>query len=40
VVVAAAIIDTMAQMDLHYPKVGADKLREIAEAKEMLLAEK
>lgn len=40
VVVAAAIIDTMAGLDLHYPKVGAEKLKEIAEAKEILMAEK
>ncbi|MEP7129245.1 MAG: polyphosphate kinase 2 family protein [Chitinophagales bacterium] len=40
VIVAAAIIDTMAGLDLHYPKVDDTKLKEIATAKEMLLAEK
>ncbi|MGB3075874.1 MAG: polyphosphate kinase 2 family protein [Chitinophagales bacterium] len=40
VIVAAAIIDTMAGLDLHYPKVDDAKLKEIATAKEMLLAEK
>jgi PPK2 family polyphosphate:nucleotide phosphotransferase len=40
VVVAAAIIDAMADMDLHYPKVDDAKLEEIAAAREMLLSEK
>ncbi len=40
VIVAASIIDTMAGMDLHYPKVDETKLQEIAAAKELLLAEK
>ncbi|MBX7141925.1 MAG: polyphosphate kinase 2 family protein [Chitinophagales bacterium] len=40
VVVAAAIIDAMADMDLHYPKVDDAKLKEIAAAREMLLNEK
>jgi polyphosphate kinase 2 (PPK2 family) len=40
VIVAAAVISTLAELDLKYPKVGKEKLKEIAEAKEMLLAEK
>lgn len=40
VVVAAAIIDALASLDLHYPKVGKEKLEELALAKEELLAEK
>ncbi len=36
-VVAAAIIDTLGSMDLAYPKVGPDKLKELAAAKQMLL---
>jgi PPK2 family polyphosphate:nucleotide phosphotransferase len=38
VVVAAAVIDTLASLDLHYPKVGQDKLKELAAAKRVLLA--
>ncbi|MEX1118759.1 MAG: polyphosphate kinase 2 family protein [Terrimicrobiaceae bacterium] len=38
IVVAAAIIDALASLDLHYPKVGDDKLKELAIAKEALLA--
>ncbi|MDD5139486.1 MAG: polyphosphate kinase 2 family protein [Verrucomicrobiales bacterium] len=37
VVVAAAVIDTLAALDLEYPKVGDDKLKEIAAAKKALL---
>ena len=37
VVVAAAVIDTLAALDLEYPKVGADKLKELAAAKKALL---
>jgi PPK2 family polyphosphate:nucleotide phosphotransferase len=40
VVVAAAIIDALASLDLHYPKVDKAKLEELALAKESLLAEK
>jgi PPK2 family polyphosphate:nucleotide phosphotransferase len=40
VVVAAAIIDALASLDLHYPKVDKAKLKELAEAKKALLAEK
>jgi polyphosphate kinase 2 (PPK2 family) len=37
VVVAAAVIDTLAALDLEYPKVDADKLKELAAAKRALL---
>jgi PPK2 family polyphosphate:nucleotide phosphotransferase len=37
VVVAAAVIDTLANLDLEYPKVGPDKLKELAAAKRELL---
>jgi len=37
VVVAAAVIDTLAALDLKYPKVGEDKLKELAAAKKALL---
>jgi hypothetical protein len=36
-VVAAAVIDTLASLDLEYPKVGPDKLKELAAAKKKLL---
>ncbi len=38
VVVAAAVIDTLASLDLAYPKVDKDKLKELAVAKRALLA--
>ena len=37
IVVAAAVIDTLASLDLEYPKVGSDKLKELAAAKKELL---
>jgi PPK2 family polyphosphate:nucleotide phosphotransferase len=40
VVVAAAVIDALANLDLAYPKVDAKKLAEIAEARKTLLASK
>ena len=40
VVVAAAVIDALASLDLKYPKVGKTRLKELAEAKKVLLAEK
>ncbi len=40
VVVAAAVIDTLAQLDLHYPKVDKTKLKELRAAKRALEAEK
>jgi PPK2 family polyphosphate:nucleotide phosphotransferase len=39
-VVAAAVIDAMAEMDLAYPVLSSSKLKDIAAVKEMLLAEK
>ena len=39
-VVAAAVVDALGSLDLHYPKVGKDKLKELAAAKKVLLAEK
>src|SRR5262245_57269700 len=38
VVVAAAVIETLASMDLSYPEVGQEKLKELAGAKKKLLA--
>lgn len=40
VIVAAAVIDTLASLDLHYPKVSAAKRKELAEAKKALLDSK
>jgi PPK2 family polyphosphate:nucleotide phosphotransferase len=40
IVVAGAIIDALASLGLHYPKVGKEKLRELAAVKKALLAEK
>jgi len=40
VVVAAAVIDTLAGLKLAYPEVGPDKLKEIAAAKRALLRSK
>jgi polyphosphate kinase 2 (PPK2 family) len=37
VIVASAVIDTLASLDLHYPQVEKAKLDEIAEAKKALL---
>jgi polyphosphate kinase 2 (PPK2 family) len=37
VVVAAAVIDTLASLDLAYPQVDNEKLKEIAAAKTELL---
>ena len=39
VVVAAAVIDALASLELAYPEVGKDKIEELA-AKRALLAEK
>ena len=38
VVVAAAIVSTLGSLDLHYPKVSAEKLKALAAAKRALLA--
>jgi PPK2 family polyphosphate:nucleotide phosphotransferase len=40
VVVAAAVIDTLDSLDLEYPEVGPDKLKELAASKRILLAKK
>ena len=40
VVVAAAIIDALAALDLHYPRIGKAQLQELAAAKRVLLASK
>jgi PPK2 family polyphosphate:nucleotide phosphotransferase len=37
IVVAAAVIETLASLDLEYPKVGPEKLKELAAAKKALL---
>jgi PPK2 family polyphosphate:nucleotide phosphotransferase len=37
VIVAAAVIETLASLNLKYPKVGADKLKDLAAAKRALL---
>jgi PPK2 family polyphosphate:nucleotide phosphotransferase len=37
IVVAAAVIDTLVALDLDYPKVGDDTLKELAAAKRLLL---
>jgi PPK2 family polyphosphate:nucleotide phosphotransferase len=39
-IVAAAVIDALSSLDLHYPKVTDEKLKELAVAKKALLAEK
>jgi hypothetical protein len=38
VVVAAAVIETLASLDLAYPKVDETKLKELAAAKKKLLS--
>jgi len=40
IVVAAAIIETLDALDLHYPKVSKEKLAELAAAKRVLLGSK
>ncbi len=37
VIVGAAVVDALADLDLAYPKVGEDKLKELATAKSKLL---
>ena len=39
VVVAAVVVDTLASLDLHYPKVSAEKLEELAACRKVLSAE-
>jgi Polyphosphate kinase 2 (PPK2) len=38
VVVAAEVIDALSSLDLHYPKVNKEKLKELAVSKKALLA--
>jgi hypothetical protein len=38
VVVGAAVIDALCDLDLAYPEVGEDKLKELAAAKKKLLS--
>ena len=38
-VVASAIIETLQSLDLHFPKVGREKLKELAAAKRSLMSE-
>ena len=40
IVVAAAVIEALDALDLHYPKVGKEKLKELAAAKQVLLGAK
>jgi len=40
VVVAAAVIDALSSLNLHYPRVGKAKREELAEARKLLLASK
>jgi PPK2 family polyphosphate:nucleotide phosphotransferase len=40
IVVAAAVIETLSSLGLHYPKVGKEKLAELARVRKALLAEK
>ena len=40
IVVAGAIIETLQSLDLHFPKVGKSKVKELADAKHALLNEK
>jgi hypothetical protein len=40
VVVGAAVIDALGSLDLHYPTVSKQKLRDLAKIRKELLAEK
>jgi PPK2 family polyphosphate:nucleotide phosphotransferase len=40
IVVAAAVVEALDSLDLHYPKVGKSQLAELAKAREMLQAER
>jgi polyphosphate kinase 2 (PPK2 family) len=40
VIVAAAVIEALSSLDLRYPKVSEEKLKELAAAKKALLAGK
>jgi polyphosphate kinase 2 (PPK2 family) len=39
VIVAAAVIDALNSLDLHYPQVGEEQLKELSEARKMLEGE-
>ncbi|MCG6954166.1 MAG: polyphosphate kinase 2 family protein [Betaproteobacteria bacterium] len=39
-VVAGAVVEAMAGLELHYPRVGAEKKKELAAARRMLMTEK
>ena len=39
VIIAAVVIDALASLNLSYPKVGKEKLKELAAAKKALLKE-
>ena len=39
VVVAAAVIEALASLDLHYPSVGKEKLKELAAVRKTLMKE-
>jgi hypothetical protein len=40
IVVAAAVIETLAALNLRYPKVSKEKLKELAAAKQVLIGGK
>ena len=40
IAVAAAVIEALDGLDLHYPQVGKEKLKELAAAKRVLLGNK
>ena len=40
IIVAAAVIDALASLDLSYPEVGPEKLKELAKVKRALMAER
>jgi polyphosphate kinase 2 (PPK2 family) len=40
IVVAAAIIEALASLDLHYPQVGKRRRKELADSRKLLVAEK
>ena len=40
VVVAAIVIEALSSLDLHYPKVGKEKLKELSAVRRALMREK
>lgn len=40
IVVAATVIETLDALNLHYPKVSDEKLKELAAAKQVLIGSK